>query len=111
LDGGYSRRRRPSRVDDDEEDADASVGKDGDNDDMVIVNGPLLLLLRMVAWKRAAVLLRSTDSTGRLQEKEGAYYLFRRSSERLSFDNDDDYDSGPRPPPVGEMALLPGKHR
>jgi hypothetical protein len=91
LDGGYSRRRRPSRVDDDEEDADASVGKDGDNDDMVIVNGPLVLLLRMVAWKRAVVLLlRSTDSTGRLQEKEGTYYFSPRSSERLSFDNDDD---------------------
>jgi hypothetical protein len=57
---------------------------------MVIVNGPLLLLLRMVAWKRAVVLLRSTDSTGRLQEKEGAYYFSPRSSERLSFDNDDD---------------------
>jgi hypothetical protein len=30
---------------------------------------PLLLLL-MVPWKRAVVLLRSTDSTGRLQERK-----------------------------------------
>ena len=47
---------------------------------MVIVNGPLLLLLRMVAWKRAVVLLRSTDSTGRLQEKEEPYYCYPWSS-------------------------------